>query len=95
MLQLNADNEAPLHVNKCIRVLLHAKGGTWDNGVFVRVEDVDGTDISDSVRSFTLTRLFPSSDYATFFDCATLELDMPGFDGPFCTPAVDFLEPEF
>lgn len=82
---LSLDTENIIFVSKVIRVTVRVSIANNPEGdAEVKVFDTDGQDITDKVRSFTITQQlgFP-------FKHATLELNMPGFDGPFCTPAVD------
>lgn len=75
--------ENTIFVSQVVRVTVT---GTPEGEAEWEVFDVDGTNITEKVRSLTLHRYMGAR-----LDHATLELDLPGFDGPFSTPGVDLL----
>lgn len=66
-----------------IRVKLYAIEGDWDKGAYTHIEEVGtGNDISHLVRIIQVVKTMKK-------EWLEMELNLPGFDGPFCTPGLD------
>lgn len=80
MRTFDANNELVLFWSLLLKVVI---SGTLTDTVSQRIEDQDGVDISHLVRNLTI-------EQNQMRAWAQLELNRPGFDGPFCTPQVSW-----
>lgn len=86
----DANNECVLFWGLLLKVIISKTRnlGTFSDDVSnfrQRIEDENGADITHLVRDLTLT-----VEQGTQRAWAQLELNRPGFDGPFCTPQIGF-----
>lgn len=82
---LSSNNEAILFDSHLIRIIVQATGkmDSSKTKVSQRVEDASGNDITDKARTYGITNAMQRS-------WVEMSLDLPGFDGRFCVPQLEF-----